>query len=166
MTDPALTDRQLEVAALVAQGKSSKSIGHSLGISSNTVNAHVQAICRALGRDENTRPRDFVARWWRSGGLEQGCTAYFVKADGFHGKGYGLILIGCAPDPASRLKELQAASPVRLRLLGTAPGGAKLVESMQARYWNDRAHGDWLEPSDGLLDEIERLVGGSQESAA
>lgn len=161
MSDPTLTDRQLEIAALVAQGKSSKSIGHSLGISSNTVNAHVQKICQALGRDDNVRPRDFVARWWRSAGSEQGCTAYFVKAPSS-----GLILVGCAPDPASRLKELQAASPVRLRLLGTAPGGAKLVEDMQARYWNDRTHGDWLEPSDGLLDEIERLVQVGQQEVA
>lgn len=161
MTDPALTDRQLEVAALVARGRSNKAIGRTLGISEHTVNAHVQAICKALGRDDGTRPRDFVADWWRSGGSEQGCTAYFVKAPSS-----GLILIGCAPDPASRLKELQAASPVRLRLLGTAPGGAKLVEEMQARYWNDRTHGDWLEPSDGLLDEIERLVGPAQEDAA
>lgn len=161
MSDPALTERQLEVAALVAQGRSNKAIGRALQISEHTVNAHVQAICRALNREQDVKPRDFVASWWRSGGYERGCTAYFVKAPSS-----GLILIGCAPDPASRLKELQAASPVRLRLLGTAPGGASLVEDIQARYWNDRAHGDWLEPSDGLLDEIERLVHvGRQEVA-
>ncbi|GMV06731.1 MAG: hypothetical protein AMXMBFR53_30060 [Gemmatimonadota bacterium] len=147
-----LTDRQLEVAALVAQGIGYKGIGKRLGISANTVAAHVHAACEALGRDENVSGRTFVANWYRETYGSGGCVAFFVRASN------GFVLIGCAQDPVAHLRALQAASPMELRLVGTAPGGEKLVAELQARFWDHRKVGEWLEPSDELLAEMERLV--------
>jgi DNA-binding NarL/FixJ family response regulator len=44
-----LTRREREVAAFICEGASNKEIARRLGLSSNTVNAHVSAILRKLG---------------------------------------------------------------------------------------------------------------------
>jgi DNA-binding NarL/FixJ family response regulator len=46
--DPGLTDRQLDVLALLMQGKSNKSICRVLDLAEPTVKNHVSAILRAL----------------------------------------------------------------------------------------------------------------------
>lgn len=45
----ALTDRQIEVLALLATGKSNKLIARELGLSEKTVKAHITAVFRVLG---------------------------------------------------------------------------------------------------------------------
>lgn len=45
----ALTDRQIEVLALLATGKSNKLIARELGLSEKTVKAHITAVFRLLG---------------------------------------------------------------------------------------------------------------------
>ncbi|MEY2655011.1 MAG: hypothetical protein RLZZ524_2039 [Pseudomonadota bacterium] len=49
-----LTDRQLEVLALLMQGKNNKLICRALGLAEPTVKNHVSAILRALGVDSRT----------------------------------------------------------------------------------------------------------------
>lgn len=44
-----LTDRELQVLALVAQGEPVASIGHRLGISTATVKSHLNRIYRKIG---------------------------------------------------------------------------------------------------------------------
>jgi DNA-binding CsgD family transcriptional regulator len=46
---PRLTERETEVLAWVARGKSNTSIGGILGISGHTVDAHMRRICLKLG---------------------------------------------------------------------------------------------------------------------
>jgi two-component system, NarL family, response regulator DevR len=56
MTCDSLTDRQREIARLIAEGLTNKTIGLRLGISSQTVDKHVANIAAALCITEgNTR---------------------------------------------------------------------------------------------------------------
>jgi len=54
-----LTGRQLEVLALLCEGRSNKLIGRALDLSENTVRVHVSAILRAL--DSTSRTEAMVA---------------------------------------------------------------------------------------------------------
>lgn len=57
MSSPAelgLTERQLDVLALLMQGKNNKLICRALGLAEPTVKNHVSAILRALGVDSRT----------------------------------------------------------------------------------------------------------------
>lgn len=51
---PNLTNRQLEVLRLMAQGSSNKEIARELGISENTVRVHISAIISALDATNRT----------------------------------------------------------------------------------------------------------------
>ena len=51
---PSLTQRQLEVLRLMAQGNSNKEIARDLGISENTVRVHISAIISALDATNRT----------------------------------------------------------------------------------------------------------------
>jgi DNA-binding CsgD family transcriptional regulator len=61
----ALTGREVEIARLVAQRKSNKAIGRSLGISARTVSTHLSNIFKKLGVDSRGELTDFV----KTGGL-------------------------------------------------------------------------------------------------
>jgi DNA-binding NarL/FixJ family response regulator len=50
-----LSDRQLEVLKLIAEGKPNKQIARALGISEKTVKGHVTAILQALGVTDRTQ---------------------------------------------------------------------------------------------------------------
>jgi len=60
----ALTPRELDVLALLAEGLPNKAIAHSLGISDQTVKFHVAAIIGKLGAANRT---DAVRRAFRRG---------------------------------------------------------------------------------------------------
>jgi DNA-binding NarL/FixJ family response regulator len=49
-----LSDRELEVLNLIAEGQSNKLIAHSLGISEHTVKTHVASILAKLGAGSRT----------------------------------------------------------------------------------------------------------------
>lgn len=51
---PALTNRQLEVLCLLAEGKSNKAIARELDMAENTVRVHVSAILAGLGVSSRT----------------------------------------------------------------------------------------------------------------
>ena len=53
-TDLGLTDRQLDVLALMMQGKSNKLICRQLNLAEPTVKNHVSAILKALGVNNRT----------------------------------------------------------------------------------------------------------------
>jgi len=61
MTTPQLTDRQREVAELVAEGLSNEQIAQRLGCRVNTVRAHIAAIALRLPGDG--KPRVRIAVW-------------------------------------------------------------------------------------------------------
>ena len=59
-----LTDRQLEVATLVAEGKSNKAIARALGLSRHTVRNHVVRVAERIPGDGP--PRLKIMRWYYS----------------------------------------------------------------------------------------------------
>ena len=50
-----LTERESEVAALVAQGLQNKAVAHHLGIGEGTVKVHLNNIYRKLGIENRSR---------------------------------------------------------------------------------------------------------------
>ena len=58
-----LTDRQLDIIRMIAQGKSNKVIAREKELSDNTVKVHVSAILRALDL-KNTKPAPLVIAVW------------------------------------------------------------------------------------------------------
>ena len=57
-----LTERQLEVATLVAAGLSNKAIARALGISPHTARNHVVRVAARIPGDGP--PRLKIMRWW------------------------------------------------------------------------------------------------------
>ncbi|MET8629598.1 GIY-YIG nuclease family protein [Kitasatospora sp. NPDC004669] len=53
--------------------------------------------------------------------------------------------IGRSVDPAGRLANLQAGSPVELRLLATFPGGPRLEKHLHVCFARQRIHGEWFD---------------------
>ena len=54
-TESPLTDREQEIAALVAQGLSNKEIARELGVSANTIRSHISNILRKLKLTNRTQ---------------------------------------------------------------------------------------------------------------
>ena len=54
-TESLLTDREQEIAALVAQGLSNKEIARELGVSANTIRSHISNILRKLKLTNRTQ---------------------------------------------------------------------------------------------------------------
>lgn len=59
-----LTDRQLQVAELVAEGRSTKAIARILGLSRHTVRNHIVRVAARLPGDGP--PRLKIMRWYYS----------------------------------------------------------------------------------------------------
>lgn len=79
---------------------------------------------------------------------DTGWVYFFQAIDG------GAIKIGKADAPLRRLAATQAHSPVRLRMLGTLPGGKRREYELHRRFKASRLHGEWFEPTPELLAEI------------
>lgn len=78
-------------------------------------------------------------------------SVYFIRA-----AASGLIKIGVAGSPASRLKALQTASPVDLTLIATIPGVGQADESrLHELFAEERVRGEWFQPSARLLAYVE-----------
>jgi two-component system, NarL family, response regulator LiaR len=58
----ALTDRELEVLALIARGRANKLIALELGVAERTVNAHVSNILGKLGLSDRTQAALYAVR--------------------------------------------------------------------------------------------------------
>lgn len=59
-----LTDRQLQVAAMVARGFTDKHIAATYEIDPRTVRLHVVALAARLGIPTDGNTRVMIARWW------------------------------------------------------------------------------------------------------
>lgn len=83
---------------------------------------------------------------------------YFIQgAEG------GLIKIGWATVPETRMAHLQAHSPVRLALLHTEPGNGKEEAALHKQFAAARSHGEWFRPVPALMTEIEARHGRNTE---
>lgn len=58
--------------------------------------------------------------------------------------GNGRWKIGTANDPEKRLRDLQAASPVPLRLVAVGPGGRPREAALHIQFERCRLHGEWF----------------------
>jgi len=74
---------------------------------------------------------------------------YFVEATGLD-----LVKIGFARNVAARLADLQCASPVTLRLLGTVPGGIEVERFFHKDLAEYRVRGEWFALNDRLREYI------------
>ncbi len=81
-------------------------------------------------------------------------SVYFVQAIAG-----GPIKIGMARDVVSRLNHLQVASPVKLALLGTIPGGRAVERRLHEKFSANRLHGEWFTPTRELLEYVRRVTG-------
>jgi hypothetical protein len=55
------------------------------------------------------------------------------------------VKIGVTADLAGRLKQLQASSPRPLVVLWCARGGREIEDSLHARFYAQRVHGEWFD---------------------
>lgn len=76
---------------------------------------------------------------------------YFIQPDVG-----GLIKIGWATSPASRMAQMQAHGPLILRLLHSEPGNGKQERALHARFGDLRQHGEWFGPGPELMTYIEQ----------
>lgn len=74
---------------------------------------------------------------------------YFIQGE--HG---GLIKIGWATCPRTRMARMQAHGPIKLVLLHSEPGNGKEEAALHAKFKTDRQYGEWFSPSIALLTEI------------
>lgn len=96
---------------------------------------------------------DAYEAWFRT--LEEK-KVYFI---GESAKLTGMVKIGVARDPASRLPSLQTGYPHKLHILGAVPGDEKREREYHKRFAKQRRHGEWFVINRALLNEIEGLDG-------
>lgn len=66
----------------------------------------------------------------------------------------GPIKLGHATSPAGRLRNIQASSVERLRLLGVADSARTAETELHTRFAADRIGAEWFHPTAELLAEI------------
>jgi len=77
---------------------------------------------------------------------------YFVS------DGVGPIKIGFAMNVKTRLKALSTGSPVKLKVLATRRGPARVERFYHKRFAAHRLHGEWFSRHPDILAEIDRLA--------
>lgn len=75
---------------------------------------------------------------------------YIIAADQV-----SVVKIGRANSPVSRLKDLQASSPVRLNILRSFPGLGELEQYLHQSFDRQRLHGEWFSLHGELLRFVE-----------
>lgn len=75
---------------------------------------------------------------------------YFIGGD------IGAIKIGCSVNVQVRLKDIQACSPIPVRILALR-AGRRRERLYHRRFAAHRLHGEWFSPAPEILAEIERL---------
>lgn len=79
---------------------------------------------------------------------------YFIQAESG-----GLIKIGWATKPEARMAQMQAHGSLKLVLLHSEPGNGREEADLHRQFAAERRHGEWFEPSERLLAEIEARRG-------
>lgn len=76
---------------------------------------------------------------------------YFIGGDD------GPVKIGYSVNVRDRLRTLQMSSPVELKVLATASGGAQREAAYHWQFADHRLHGEWFCRVSAIVAEIERL---------
>jgi hypothetical protein len=79
---------------------------------------------------------------------------YFVQCNGEQGP----IKIGVTTDMPKRLRDLQAANPYPLQLLGMVIGGRVMESALHKRFASTRTNGEWFGYSAELRGFISELM--------
>lgn len=79
---------------------------------------------------------------------------YFIQAESG-----GLVKIGWATCPKTRMAHMQAHGPLKLVLLHSEPGNGKEEAELHRKFAAGRQHGEWFSPSCALMAEIESRRG-------
>ena len=82
-------------------------------------------------------------------------SVYFIEA-----QGTDLVKIGIAAQPKERLRELQTASPHRLAILATMPGGKPKESHLHRQFAAHRAAGEWFHRTPELDELIAKAQAG------
>lgn len=93
-------------------------------------------------------------------GYASGSYIYFIQA-----KSGGLVKIGFAKDPATRLRDMQSGCPIPLAILATCRGGQMHEGSVHYRFRAHRAHGEWFAPVPELLAFVAEVRAGAEPFA-
>jgi hypothetical protein len=80
------------------------------------------------------------------------------------GVGTGMVKIGAAEHPASRLATLQAGSPVLLDLLAIEAGGIARERRLHCMFGQQRSHAEWFRLDGDLIRYIVTLHGQHEEN--
>jgi len=95
-------------------------------------------------------------RKWLDDAIERGGEGagwiYFIQA--VNG---GPIKIGVTQNIHKRLDSLQTASPYQLRVLALIRGGQRLEQEYHRHFHMYRLSGEWFEPAQPILAEVERI---------
>lgn len=84
---------------------------------------------------------------------------YYAQSDN------GLIKIGTSIDPVRRLLGLRSQSSENgLTLLAVSDGGKKEEKRLHAMFSAERCHGEWFEPSPGLLKHISSVKAANKDT--
>lgn len=75
---------------------------------------------------------------------------YFIQAD-------RMVKIGFSRDYTDRMRSLQTASPIRLRLLLAIHGTERQEKELHAKFSPLRKSGEWFELKGALLDYLEKF---------
>lgn len=75
-----------------------------------------------------------------------------------HAPESGLVKIGFAENPRSRLGKMQVDSPTRLVLLAVEEGGLAVEAERHARFAAYRSRGEWFDHCGELADYIDTLT--------
>lgn len=108
-----------------------------------------RAFAAEFGRAAAPRQGDKLTKSARVGSKATHGHVYFVAADAL-----GLVKIGWSKNVVARLRTLQAASPVTLRLVASFPGVNQHETQMHARFAHLRQRGEWFT----MADEITAFV--------
>lgn len=76
---------------------------------------------------------------------------YFVQS------GDGMVKIGYARSPMTRLANLRASNALRVEMLVYAPGDSVAEERLHSAFAEHRRNGEWFSPAPALLAYIEEL---------
>jgi len=75
----------------------------------------------------------------------------------------GAVKIGFSKNPMRRIKQLQTASPSRLRLVGMLESAQAFETALHEEYAHRRISGEWFDDSDTQISTIMALIYGDHE---
>lgn len=76
-----------------------------------------------------------------------------------HNTEHNICKIGYSGNPLVRMANLQTATPYKLRLAGTLPGGKAEEQELHGLFDGQRINGEWFHASDELFNAFDEIPG-------